>query len=114
MKEDRFKRVSASVLDTFLKALTEYYSTDTLAPGIVTAYLPDRRVYYCSVRRYSITTFGLHNRVIVTASSSISSSHAVKVTMCKWKEEIQRPQQTNLKLFMRQDLGGDFVDNGIF
>lgn len=102
-KFDRYKATGAvPILDTFLKALTEHYSTDSVAPGIVTAYLPDRRVFYCSVRRYSAHTFAMHSNVIVSGASKRSADAAVSLTMRKWKGEILRPRQDNLRLFMAE------------
>lgn len=98
------KTVSTGILDVFLKALTEHYSTDGVAPGIVTAWLPDRRLFYCSVRRYSQHKFALRSNVVVSFGSKLSANAAIAGAMRKWKQEIRHPRQSNLKLFMKEDL----------
>lgn len=89
-----------TILETFLKALCEHYSTDSVAPGIVVSWLGDRRLYYCSVRRYSLHTHALRSNVIVAAASKHSMEAALGLAMKKWQDEVKNPRQSNLKLFM--------------
>lgn len=100
--EKKHYRDQRPMLDVFLKALTEYYSTDGVAPGIVVAWLPNRQVFYCSVRRYSLHTHALRSSVIVHGCSRLSAEQAIKRAMAKWKDEVKKPRQSNLKLFMTE------------
>jgi hypothetical protein len=92
-----------TILDVFLKALTEHYATDSLAPGIVVAWLPDRCIFYCSVRRYSPHNFAMQSNIIVKAVSTLSADSAIHRAMQKWKQEILKPRQSNFDLFMAED-----------
>lgn len=89
------------VIDTFLRALTEYYDKDAVAPGIVVAWLPERKVFYCSVRRYSSHTHALRSTVIAKGESSQTSERAVKYAMRRWRTAILHPRQDNLDFIMR-------------
>lgn len=89
------------IIDTFLRALTEYYDKDAVAPGIVVAWLPERKIFYCSVRRYASHTFALTSNVLVSARSRHSSEQAVKTAMKVWKRTILQPQQENLDFIMK-------------
>lgn len=91
------------IFDIFLKALTEHYATDGVAPGIVVAWLPDERVFYCSVRRYSQHRFAMRSNVVMSARSKLSSEAAVRGAMKTWKQEVLRPRQSNLNLFVAHD-----------
>lgn len=94
----------ASSMDVFLRALTEHYAQDVTAPGVVVAWLPDQAVYYCSVRRYASTAFALHGNVVVKYRSRASAEDAVRGAMRRWRDEIRRPRQSHLALFMDADL----------
>ena len=106
--QEKWRRVQEeqSVFDVFLKALTEYYVADGVAPGVVVSWLPDRRVFYCSVRRYSLHTFALRSSVVVTGVSKLSADQAVIRAMHKWKDEVKQPRQSNLKLLMTLPFDG--------
>lgn len=101
---EKDRAAAATVLAVFLKALCEFYETDSVAPGIVLSWLPDRKVFYCSVRRYSLHTHALRSRVVITAVSRVSPDKAVLTAMRKWQDEVRNPRQDNLDLFMKEPL----------
>jgi hypothetical protein len=68
-----------------LKQITEYYKDDKIAPGMVTAWLPGRKTFYCSIRRYGIGTENPRRADVITAYESTSYRAAVLGCVRNWR-----------------------------
>lgn len=77
--------------EVFLKALTEYYRGDHLAPGLVLAWLPERSLWYASIVRYPENG---KKHVVVKVESDVSLNDAMEQVMTHW-----RGTNENLLLF---------------
>jgi hypothetical protein len=91
--------------ELFLKAVTEYYAEDDVAPGLVAAWLPDCGKWYVSLRRYGVGTGAmLHSNVELTAVSRTSLENALRVLRGQWRlKALSEPQwRSNLKEFLFQ------------
>jgi hypothetical protein len=84
--------------ELFLKALTEYYNSDRLAPGIVVAWLPEKQTFYASVTRFP--SIGHHHKeVVVKVEDAESAAVALDKLAEKWKSKVA-PRKTNLAAFL--------------
>lgn len=70
------------LLNRSLRRLTNYYKQDKTAPGIHTAWLPDKGRWYCSVKRFKGTETILANAVGETLDDAITKAMATWVEKC--------------------------------
>lgn len=68
-----------------LKQITAYYKDDKIAPGMVIAWLPNRKTFYCSIRRYGIGTENANRANVVAAYESTGYRAAVLGAIRNWK-----------------------------
>lgn len=76
IKIARVKKVRVakpSRIEIFLQMLSELYPSDTLAPGLVIAWLPDKNIFYVSAVRYEGGGMGDKQRLFSTTAPSINA-----------------------------------------
>lgn len=82
-------------MEEFLKKLTEYYATDPTAPGIIIAWLLDRKQFYCSVQRFTERFGG--GKLVVTKAMEPTFDGAVKKAMAIWEMMVKKIEEDRLK-----------------
>jgi hypothetical protein len=96
--------LAKNTAETFLKALTEYYANDRLAPGLVLAWLPDKNVWYGSVCRYEHGT----KTIVTRIERTDSLANVLKNLVGAWRKSIARPDKSNLRYILTHEDTQDF------
>lgn len=78
----------SNLLETCLRAITELYPHDQVAPGVVVAYLKDRRCFYASFARYP----GGAKEIISSATGS-TLDEAVSSLTKTWYSGVRHARQ---------------------
>lgn len=72
----------------YLKELCEYYRKDHIAPGLQSAWLPDKEVFYVAVHRFP--TRSVESRLIIAKASSETLEQAEADCMSIWRKLVQQ------------------------
>ena len=67
----------------YLKELCEYYPNDRIAPGLQSAWLPDKSCYYVSVHRFPNGTIA--GRTVIAKATSETLEEAEHQCMAIWR-----------------------------
>jgi hypothetical protein len=79
----------------YLKELCEYYFRDKIAPGLQSAWLPDKQEYYVAVHRF--TTHTIDSRQVVAKATASVLETAESMCMAVWRSIVKQVEESRAK-----------------
>lgn len=75
----------------YLKELCEFYNRDHIAPGLQSAWLPDKKVYYVAVHRFP--TRSIESRTIVAKAMHANLEQAEADCLAVWRSLVLQMEE---------------------
>lgn len=69
---------------SYLKELCAYYPNDRVAPGLQSAWLPEKNIYYVSIHRFPAGTVG--SRTVISKATADTLEQAERECMEIWRK----------------------------